>query len=648
MIESVLKEKRVFYPNPELSKEARIKSMDEYEKLVEWAKNDFEGFWDHFAKEKIDWIKPYKKVLDDSKAPHYKWFVDGKLNITQHCIDRHLPQKKDKVAILFEDEMGNVEEITYGELYERVNQFANLLKAYGVKKGDRVVLYMSMIPELAIAMLACARIGAIHSVVFAGFSANALRDRIEDANAKLVITCDGGYRKGKVHNIKSVVDEALKEPLDSVEKVLIYDRGIQKFELIDNRDVVINSELKEMEKECEPVILDSEDIAFILYTSGSTGKPKGVQHAVGGYLLWAILTMEWVFDIKDDDMFWCTADIGWITGHTYIVYGPLAVGTTSIMYEGVPVYPDAGRWWKMVEKYKVTKFYTAPTAIRILKKVAPDEPKKYDLSSLRILGTVGEPIDPESWLWYYENVGNKKCSIVDTWWQTETGGHMISPLPGATPMKPGSATKPLPGIFAEVFLEDGSKAGVNEGGFLCITKPWPSMIRDVWGNPQRYKKTYFSFKGNIYLTGDDARVDEDGYIWIMGRADDVINVSGHRLGTMEIESAINKHPNVAESAVVGKHHEIKGEGIFAFIVPREWPENLEEFKNSINEVVTNEIGPIAKPDWIVLTEALPKTRSGKIMRRILRAIAAGEEIKQDISTLENPEIVEKLKEAKPI
>ena len=646
MVESVLKESRKFFPPKSLAKEAHIESLDKYKKMCKAAEKDFEKFWDILAKEKLEWDKEYTKVLDSSNAPFYKWFAEGKLNISYHCIDRHLANNANKIAIIYENERGESKKITYKTLNEEVNRFANLLVSFGIKKGDRVILYMSMIPQLPIAMLACARIGAIHSVVFAGFSAQALRDRIVDAKAKIIITCDGGYRKGKIVNIKNVVDEAVKG-LDFVEKILVYDRKIVKTET-NKKDVAINNLLANMKTSFSYIPLDSEDCSFILYTSGSTGKPKGVQHSVGGYLLWAILTMEWVFDIKENDIFWCSADIGWITGHTYIVYGPLAVGATTLMYEGVPVYPDAGIWWKIIEKEKVTKFYTAPTAIRILKKVAFKEPKKYNLSSLKILGTVGEPIDPESWMWYYEMVGNKRCPIVDTWWQTETGGHLIAPLPAATPTKPGSATLPLPGIFAEVFLEDGTKAGVNEGGFLCITKPWPSMIRNVWGNPQRYKKTYFSFKEGVYFTGDDARIDEDGYFWIMGRADDVINVSGHRLGTMEIESAINKNQNVAESAVVGRSHPIKGEGIFAFVVPKEMPKNNGEFKKEIEQTIVKEIGAIAKPDWIEIANGLPKTRSGKIMRRILRSIAAGEEIKQDISTLENPEVIKTLKETKPI
>ncbi|WP_200762141.1 acetate--CoA ligase [Nitrosophilus alvini] len=649
MIESVLREERIFYPNPEITAKSNIKSMEEYEKLVAWAEKDFEGFWDYFAKEKINWLKPYEKVLDDSEAPHYKWFINGKLNITEQCLDRHLEKRGEKTAILFEGEPGDIRKITYKELYGEVNRVANLLKhKFGIKKGDRIVIYMPMIPEAAIAMLACARIGAIHSVVFGGFSAEALKDRIEDAGAKMVITADGGYRRGKPYMLKPLVDKALANGCKTIESVLVVKRNNESINMAKGRDYFYHELVPNMPDICEAEIMDSEDIAFILYTSGSTGKPKGVQHAIGGFILWAQMTMEWVFDINEEDIYWCTADIGWITGHTYIVYGPLACGATTVMYEGVPTYPDAGRWWQMAEKHRVTKFYTAPTAIRILKKLAPDEPKKYDLSSFEILGTVGEPINPDAWIWYYETVGGGRCSIVDTWWQTETGGHMISPLPGATPMKPGSATKPLPGIFAEVFLEDGTKAKVNEGGFLCITKPWPSMIRNIWRDPERYKKTYFSFKDNIYLTGDDARIDEDGYIWIMGRADDVINVSGHRLGTMEIESAIAKYEKIAEVAVVGKPDEIKGEAIFAFIVPKEKITDPEKFKKETQEVVTKEIGPIAKPDYIVITEGLPKTRSGKIMRRILKAIAAGKEITQDISTLENPEIVKKLQSSKPI
>jgi len=643
-----------YYPNRELFRDARIKNMCEYNELMEWAKEDYEGYWDHFAKEKIDWIEPYEKVLDESNAPFYKWFVGGKLNVTHQCIDRHIDCRKNKAAIIFEGDRGDKQIITYLELYRNVNRFANLLKnEFGVKKGDRVVLYMPMIPEAAYAMLACARIGAIHSVVFGGFSAEALRDRINDAEAKVVITADGAYRKGKPYMLKPVVDTALEEGCPSVEKVLVVQRNFEDIVWIGGRDYSYNEMIESQSDVCEAEVMDSEDPLFLLYTSGSTGKPKGVQHSQAGYILWAQMTMEWVFDLKENDTYWCTADIGWITGHTYIVYGPLAAGATTVMFEGVPTYPDAGRAWKMVEEYKINQFYTAPTAIRVLHKLGEDEPKKYDLSSLRVLGTVGEPIDPPAWKWYYEVVGNGRCSIVDTWWQTETGGHMISPLPGATPVKPACATFPLPGIMAEVLQRDGTAVEVGEQGLLCITKPWPSMIRTIWGDSERFKKSYFGdvVKDGkpVYFSGDGAVVDEEGYITITGRVDDVINVSGHRMGTAEIESAIKKHPHVAEVAVVGRPDELKGESIFAYIVLKaDIGDNLGEeveLTKEINEVIAKEIGNIAKADAIVVVPGLPKTRSGKVMRRILRAIAKGEEIKQDTSTLEDPTIVAKIQEA---
>jgi acetyl-CoA synthetase len=643
-----------YYPNKEFAKQARIKNMCEYRELMEWAEEDYEGFWDHWAKEKIDWFEPYEKVLDESEAPFYKWFTGGKLNVTVQCIDRHIDVRKNKAAIIFEGDRGDKQIITYLELYRNVNRFANLLKnEFGVQKGDRVILYMPMIPEAAYAMLACARIGAIHSVVFGGFSAEALRDRINDAQAKVVITADGAYRKGAPYMLKPVVDTALEEGCPSVEKVLVVQRNFEDIVWIGGRDYSYNELIENQPDTCEPEVMESEDPLFLLYTSGSTGKPKGVQHSQAGYILWAQMTMEWVFDVKENDTYWCTADIGWITGHTYIVYGPLAAGATTVMFEGVPTYPDAGRAWKMVEEYRINQFYTAPTAIRVLHKMGEHEPEKYDLSSLKVLGTVGEPIDPPAWKWYYETVGGGRCAIVDTWWQTETGGHMISPLPGATPIKPACATFPLPGIMAEVLERDGTPVAPGEQGLLCITRPWPSMIRTIWGDPERFKKSYFGDvvkEGKpVYFSGDGAVRDEEGYITIIGRVDDVINVSGHRMGTAEIESAIKKHPHVAEVAVVGRPDEIKGESIFAYIVLKDdVADNLGEeveLTKEINEVIAKEIGNIAKADAIVVVPGLPKTRSGKIMRRILRAIAKGEEIKQDTSTLEDPSIVAKIQEA---
>ncbi len=633
----------LFYPNQKLMKDAAINSMDKYHELQNKAINDYEGFWDEFAKQKIDWITPYKKVLDESQAPHSSWFIDGKLNVSAQCIDRHLDTRKNKTAIIFEGDNGDTKNITYNDLSNAVNKMANLLKnRFNVKKGDRVVIYMPMIPEAAYTILACARIGAIHSIVFGGFSAAALLDRIEDAEAKLVITADGAYRKGKPYMLKPVVDEAIKD-CSIVKDVLVVKRNNADIAWND-RDSCYNDLIEEQSIYCEPEVMDSEDPLFLLYTSGSTGKPKGVQHNQAGYILWAQMTMEWVFDVKENDTYWCTADIGWITGHTYIIYGPLAMGATTVMFEGVPTYPDAGRCWAMVEKYKINQFYTAPTAIRLLHATGEDEPSKYDLSSLRVLGTVGEPIDPPAWKWYYEKVGTSQCAIVDTWWQTETGGHMITPLPGATPIKPACATLPLPGIMAEIVDEEGNIKGVGEQGLLCITKPWPSMIRNVWGDPDRFISSYFGDVKKdgkpIYFSGDGAIYDENGYITITGRTDDVINVSGHRMGSAEVEAAINKYEGLDEVAVIGRPHPVKGESLFAYVVMH--GEAHSGMKDEINAIIKEEIGSIAMCDHIIFSPGLPKTRSGKIMRRLLRTIAAGEEITSDTSTLEDPSIVAKL------
>jgi acetyl-CoA synthetase len=640
---------QVFEPSREFSKNARIKNMCEYKELRLQAEEDFEGYWDRLAKEKIEWFAPYEKVLDESNAPFYKWFVGGKLNVTHQCLGRHLKTRKNKAAIIWEGEDGQKRIITYLQLYYRVNRMANLLKnQFGIKKGDRVVLYLPMIPEAAFAMLACAKIGAIHSIVFGGFSAEALRDRIQDAQARLVITADGAFRRGKPYMLKPVVDEALSEGCESCEKVLIVQRNFEDIDYVPGRDYVYNEMIMNESQHCDPEWMDAEDPLFLLYTSGSTGKPKGVQHSSAGYILWAQYTMEHVFDVKENDTFWCTADVGWITGHTYIVYGPLAMGATTIMYEGVPTFPDVGRWWKMIEEHRVNQFYTAPTAIRLLHKQGANEPRKYDLSSLKVLGTVGEPINPDAWMWYYNEIGGGKCSIVDTWWQTETGGHMITPLPGATPIKPGSATFPLPGIMAEIIDENGNPTPKGEKGFLCITKPWPSMIRTIWGDDERFKKSYFGDCKKdgkpVYFSGDGAMYDDDGYIVITGRTDDVINVSGHRLGTAEIEAVLGHHANVAEVAVVGRPDPIKGEGIFAYIVIKGEDTIGEEVSmiQELNKLIAKEIGNIAKLDAIRFVPGLPKTRSGKIMRRILRSIAKGEEITQDTSTLEDPSIVEKI------
>ncbi len=648
--------KEIFNPNRELFPNSPIPNMESYYALVDEFGRDYEGTWAKFANKKIDWFKPYNKILDDSNAPFYKWFSGGELNVAHQCVDRHLSTKKNKAAIIFEGDNGDQRILTYRELAYEVNKTANMFKnEFGVKKGDRVVIYMPMIPESAVIMLACAKIGAIHSIVFGGFSAEALRDRIIDANAKLVVTSDGASRKGKPYMLKPVVDKALEEGCECVEKVCIVERNGEDINWVEGRDYAYNELIKFQSSKCEPEPMEAEEPLFLLYTSGSTGKPKGVQHSTAGYILWAQMTMEWVFDIKDNDTYWCTADIGWITGHTYIIYGPLACGATTVMFEGVPTFPDAGRCWKMVEEYQINQFYTAPTAIRLLHKMGANEPSKYDLSSLRVLGTVGEPIDPPAWKWYYEEVGNSKCSIVDTYWQTETGGHLISPIPSATPIKPACATFPLPGIKAEIIEEDGTPTPVGEKGFMCITKPWPSMIRTIWNDPDRFVKSYFGDCKKdgkaVYFTGDGAMIDKDGYITITGRTDDVINVSGHRMGTAEVEASIKKHPNVASVAVVGKPHEIKGEGIFAYIVLKSTPvsqkdevaDDLETIKE-INAIIKNDIGAIALCDDMAFVPDLPKTRSGKIMRRILRSIVKGEEITQDTSTLEDPSIVSTIEE----
>jgi acetyl-CoA synthetase len=638
---SDLHNRQVFQPNPGFAKTARIKNMQEYHALQNKAINDYEGFWAAYAKEKIDWIEPFTKTLDESTFPFVRWFEGGKLNVSSQCIDRHLDTRSNKTAILFEGDRGDIQKITYKQLSKNVNKFANLLKEdFEVKKGDRVIIYMPMIPEAAYAMLACARIGAIHSVVFGGFSSASLKDRIEDAHAKLVITADGAYRKEKPYLLKPVVDEAI-DSSSPVKSVLVIERNNEEITWVDGRDYSYYELIKNKSDECKPEVMDSEDPLFLLYTSGSTGKPKGVQHNSAGYILWAQMTTEWVFDIKEEDTYWCTADVGWITGHTYIVYGPLAVGATTVMFEGVITHPDAGRPWKMVQDHKINQFYTAPTAIRVLHKMGEHEAQKYDVSSLKVLGTVGEPIDPPAWKWYYEEVGKSQCAIVDTYWQTETGGHVISPLPGATPIKPACATLPLPGMMVEIIDKEGHTPKLGEKGLLCITRPWPSMIRGVWGDEERFVKSYFGDVKKdgkaVYFTGDGAVYDKDGYITVTGRTDDVINVSGHRMGTAEVEAAILKHENVAEVAVVGKPHNLKGEGIFAYIVLKNADVTGKE--KEINSIIKKEIGSIAQCDDMAFIPGLPKTRSGKIMRRILRSIAKGEKITQDISTLEDPSIV---------
>jgi acetyl-CoA synthetase len=642
-IDSVLIENRQFPPSADFAANAVIKQA-EFAALYKAAEDDYEGFWAQQARDMLDWHTPFTETLDSSNAPHFKWFADGKLNITHNCIDRHLADKADKTAIIFEGEKGDTRHITYQQLSNEVNQFANALRAQGIKCGDRVVIYMPMTPEAVIAMQGCARIGAIHSVVFGGFSAESLRDRINDAGAKMLITADGGTRGGKIVELKAAADKALEGGCPTIESVIVLRRTEHDISMQAERDIWWHDAVKNQNTNCEPEWVGAEHPLFLLYTSGSTGKPKGIQHSSAGYLLGAIITNKWVFDLKGSDIFWCTADVGWITGHTYVAYGPLAAGGTIVMYEGAPTIPDAGRFWKIVEDHKVSIFYTAPTAIRALMKQGDEFPNQYDLSSIRLLGTVGEPINPEAWIWYHEVIGKEKCPIVDTWWQTETGANMIAPLPGVVAAKPGSCTLPLPGIDADVVDEQGNSiTQANKGGFLVIKKPFPSQLRTIWGDEQRYVDTYWpNFGGKYYLAGDSARKDADGYFWIMGRIDDVLNVSGHRLGTMEVESALVAHKGVAEAAVVGYPHDIKGEAIFAFVVLRgERPEEGidEKLTQQLRAWVGEQIGAIAKPDQIRFSDNLPKTRSGKIMRRLLRNIARGEEITSDTSTLENEDIL---------
>lgn len=652
-IESLLHEERVFYPPEELSKEAYVKSLEEFKEIYKRSIEDPEGFWAEKAEELITWYKKWDKVLEYSFKDniYVKWFIGGKLNACYNCVDRHIDgHRRNKAAIIWEGDDGSVRTLTYYQLFKEVNRFAQVLKNHGIKKGDRVAIYLPMIPELPIAMLACARIGAIHSVVFGGFSAQSLRDRINDCEAKLLITADEGIRGGRFVPLKANSDEALLEA-PSVKTVIVVKRSAGDVDMVPGRDYWWHEEMEKVPYDTyvEPEVMDSEDPLFILYTSGSTGKPKGVLHTTGGYLVMTSLTFKWVFDYKENDVYFCTADIGWITGHSYIVYGPLAQGATSLMFEGVPTYPKPDRFWQIVEKHGVNQLYTAPTAIRALMKEGEQWVEKYEMKSLRILGTVGEPINPEAWMWYYKYVGKERCPIVDTWWQTETGAHMITPLPGATPLKPGSATFPFPGVKAKVIRQDGTEADVNEGGYLVIEFPWPSMLRGTWGDPknERIKEIYFSRFPGYYFTGDGARVDEDGYFWLMGRVDDVINVSGHRIGTAEVESALVSHEAVAEAAVVGYPHEVKGEGIYAFVILKEGYEPSDDLRKVLEGHVRQVIGPIAKPDKIQFVPGLPKTRSGKIMRRILRKIARGDiEDLGDTTTLAEPEIVQKIVEGR--
>jgi acetyl-CoA synthetase len=654
-VESTLVENRVFPPSEATVKAARISGMDGYNALCAEAEKDFEGFWARLARENVVWSKPFTKTLDESNAPFYKWFEDGELNASANCLDKHMGTPvENKTAVIFEADDGAVTKTSYKELLARVSQFANALKAHGINKGDRVLIYMPMSLEGVIAMQACARIGAIHSVVFGGFSAKALQERIMDAGAVAVVTANYQKRGGKELPLKSIVDEGLSlGGCESIKTVFVYQRATTACNMVAGRDVTFTDALAGQSTDCAPVAVGAEHPLFILFTSGSTGKPKGVQHSTGGFLLWAKLTMDWVFDLQPSDVFWCTADIGWITGHSYVAYGPLAAGATQIIFEGIPTYPNAGRFWQMIERHKCSIFYTAPTAIRALIKSAESDPKVHpdrsDLSSLRILGTVGEPINPEAWMWYYKHVGRERCPIVDTFWQTESGGHMISPLPGATPLVPGSCTLPLPGIMAAIVDEAGHDVPNGSGGLLVVKRPWPSMIRTIWNDPERFKKGYFpdELGGTVYLAGDGAvRSVDRGYFRITGRIDDVLNVSGHRMGTMEIESAlVAKTDLVAEAAVVGRPDDMTGEAICAFVVlkrPVPTGDEAKAIAKELRDWVAKEIGPIAKPKDIRFGENLPKTRSGKIMRRLLRSLAKGETITQDTSTLENPAILDQL------
>ena len=653
-IESMHHEDRLFKPSEEISKNAHISSFDHYKALCKKANENYEEFWADLANELLIWNKPFTKILNEDNAPFYKWFEDGKLNASHNCLDRHLKTQPDKPALIFEADDGSNKVVTFRELYEQVCQLANGLKKLNLGTGERVIIYLPMTIEAVVAMQACARIGLTHSVVFGGFSAKSIQERIADAQAKLVITADFQFRGGKKIPLKTAVDEALAMGgCGCIEKVIVLKRSDDDIDLSPN-DLLWQDMIKDQPKDCEPVFVGAEHPLFLLYTSGSTGKPKGVQHSTAGYLLHAMNTSRWTFDIHANDIYWCTADVGWITGHTYVAYGPLALGVTQVIFEGVPTYPDASRFWQIIEKHKISIFYTAPTAIRALIKASEvnpkTDPKKYDLTSLRLLGTVGEPINPEAWMWYYNSVGRERCPIMDTFWQTETGGHVITPLPGAIALVPGSCTLPFPGIDIDVVDEVGKELNWGQGGLLVIKKPWPSMIRTIWGDPDRFKKSYFpeELGGKLYLAGDGAIRDEkNGYFTIMGRIDDVLNVSGHRLGTMEVESALVANDLVAEAAVVGKPHDVKGESIVAFVVLKGSRPSADKAKNiilTLRDWVGKEIGPIAKPDEIRFGDNLPKTRSGKIMRRLLRSLAKGEAITSDISTLENPAILEQLSE----
>jgi acetyl-CoA synthetase len=643
-IESLQKENRVFTPSEEFANDAHVKSVEEYEELHQRSIDDPEGWWSEQASN-LKWQRPWDTVLDWSGAPFAKWFEGGQLNAAENCLDRHVEDGNgDRVALHFVGEPGDTRDVTYAELLADTCKFANALKSRGINKGDRVLIYMPMVPEAAVAMLACARIGAVHSVVFGGFSAQSILDRLEDSEAVAVITADGGWRRGGVVPLKANVDAALGD-YGGVKTTFVLRRCENDVEMKEGRDVWWHEVTADVPNECAPESLEAEDPLFILYTSGSTGKPKGILHTTGGYMTYTAATFKYIFDHKEDDIYWCTADVGWITGHSYIVYGPLTNGATQVMYEGAPNYPDWNRFWEIIEHYKVSIFYTAPTAIRAFIKAGDEHVDKHDINSLRLLGTVGEPINPEAWMWYRDKIGGGRCPIVDTWWQTETGGIMISPLPGAIPTKPGTATRPFFGVDAAIFDESGNPCGPNEGGKLVIRKPWPSMLRTIYGDDERYKKTYWNEYGDtIYVAGDGARTDEDKNFWIVGRLDDVLNVSGHRLGTAEVESALVSHDAVAESAVVGRPHEIKGQGVVAFVTFKEGVEDSAELKAELRNHVGKEIGAIAKPDEVVFAPRLPKTRSGKIMRRLLKEIVAGGDVKGDTTTLEDHEVVGQLKE----
>jgi acetyl-CoA synthetase len=646
-LNSVLQERRVFVPDPQFVAQAQLKA-DELRRMHHDAATDLQGFWAAQARKELSWHRPFTKVLDESRAPNFEWFADGQLNVSYNCLDVHLRERGHKTALVFEGEPGDSRRLSYQELHAEVCRASNALRALGVRSGERVVIYMPLVPEIIIAMFACARIGAVHSVVFGGFSALSLRERIEDAGALVLLTADGGHRGGNIVELKAAADEALAQGCPTIKKVVVLKRTGAPVPMVAERDIWWHDAIEGHSPVCEPEWVGAEHPLYLLYTSGSTGRPKGIQHSSAGYLLGVKVSTRWVLDVREDDVYWCTADVGWVTGHSYVAYGPLALGATVVMYEGAPTWPNGGRWWHICQKHGVTIFYTAPTAIRALMKLGDEIPKSHDLSKLRLLGSVGEPINPEAWMWYHTVIGREHCPIVDTWWQTETGAFMIAPVPGVTPTKPGSCTHALPGIDADIVNEDGEPVTEpDRGGYLVIRRPWPSMLRTIWGDNPRYLKTYWEkFQNRLYVAGDGAHRDADGYFWIMGRIDDVLKVSGHRLGTMEVESALVAHPRVAEAAVVGRPHDIKGEAIFAYVVcrgQRPVGEDATQLAIELREWVGKQLGAIAKPDDIRFTEVLPKTRSGKIMRRLLRALARGEEITQDISTLENPAILAQLR-----